>query len=533
MLVLAPPDGRGVRAHQSLLARSMTKDIVWYNCNIVWEAKFIVFHTICVIPSRRPMLDCMQSQGKETVMKEKRVSWCPDLSDFTGPKYRAIVSAMQKDIQSGALPPGTRMPTQRDLAWELQVNLSTVTEAFREATRLRLITGEVGRGTYVLPGNSAAQLYATSRIQQENVIDLSTIIPARAFTNEEIRRSFDALLARDDLADMMDYHGADLTQRCRSAVSQLYEARGFHPRQMNIFPCAGAQAALFAALQMVAKPDLPVLVEELTFPGMKVAARQMGLRLVPVAMDRHGILPEDLDRAARASGAHILVVSPILQNPTGATMTRQRRNDIAELAEKLDLLVIEEDVYGGFSKEPPLSLQLAGRAILVGGLSKLVAPGPRFGFVIMTLEAEEYAPVELNFTIDELVHITSWMTAPIMLELACHWIEGGEIDTHMEMQRQEARVRQSLVRRKLGLPPLGRAPAAPHLWIPAGLQGVFPDHSGEQLAARARASGVEVVSASTFCAGRMLSDGVRLCVTAPLNRADLTEACKRLAKAWQ
>ncbi|TLP43841.1 PLP-dependent aminotransferase family protein [Cohaesibacter sp. CAU 1516] len=505
------------------LAKSMTKDIVWDNLYIVWDAMIIVCHTI----------KATIWKGETGVpMKDKQAKWCPELGDFAGPKYRAIVAAMQRDIQSGALPPGTRLPTQRDLAWSLQVNLSTVTEAFREATRLRLITGEVGRGTYVLPGNDAVQLYAIDKGGNHDTIDLSTIVPARAFSSEDLRQSFATLLARDNLSDIMDYPTPDLMQRCRSAIGQFYQPRGFHPRQSDMFPCAGAQAALFAALQWIAKPDLPVLVEELTFPGMKIAARQMGLRLVPVAMDEKGILPADLDRAARASGARTLVISPILQNPTGATMDADRRAAIVALAEKLDLLVIEEDVYGGFTKEPPLSLQLAGRSILVGGLSKLVAPGPRFGFVIPMLEGNEARLPEQNFAIDELVHVTSWMAAPIMLELCCHWIESGEINRHMEWQRQEARTRQSLVRRKLGLPPLGRKPAAPHLWIGAGKDSPFAGLSGDQAAAKARAAGVEIVPASTFCAGRMLSDGIRLCATSPRDRADVTEACKRLRKAW-
>lgn len=465
-------------------------------------------------------------------MKDKQADWCPDLADYSGPKYRAIVAAMQRDIQNGTLPPGTRLPTQRDLAWSLKVNLSTVTEAFREATRLRLITGEVGRGTYILPGNDAVQLYAIDKSANSDVIDLSTIVPAPAFTSDDIRKSFSALLARDNLFEIMDYPTPDLMQRCRRAIGQFYQPRGFHPRQSDMFPCAGAQAALFAALQWIAKPDLPVLVEDLTFPGMKIAARQMGLRLVPVAMDEKGILPNDLDRAARASGSKVLVVSPILQNPTGATMDAKRRADIVALAEKLDLLVIEEDVYGGFTKEPPLSLQLAGRSILVGGLSKLVAPGPRFGFVIPMLDGNEERLPEQNFAIDELVHVTSWMAAPIMLELCCHWIESGEIERHMDWQRQEARTRQSLVRRKLGLPPLGRKPAAPHLWIGAGEESPFGALTGEQASAKARAAGVEIVPASIFCSGRMMSDGVRLCATSPRDRAELTEACKRLSKAW-
>ncbi|WP_319498667.1 PLP-dependent aminotransferase family protein [uncultured Cohaesibacter sp.] len=465
-------------------------------------------------------------------MKETKVSWCPDLTGHDGPIYRAIVEAMQRDIRTGTLPEGSRLPTQRDLAWALNVNLSTVTEAFREATRLRLIAGEVGRGTYVLPVNTATSLYAIDRPHAENAIDLSTIKPVQGFSREDVQSRFAALLQRQNLVDVMDYHAPSLIGRCRAAVVKLCQSRGFHPPADRIFPCAGAQAALFAALQMIAKPDLPVLVEELTFPGMKVAAKQMGLRLVPVGMDKKGILPEDLDRASRASGARTLVLSPILQNPTGTTMDRQRRADIVEMAEKLDLLVIEEDVYGGFSGQPPLSLQLAGRSILVGGLSKLVAPGLRFGYIIVTFDADSPRSRLMNFATDELVHVTSWMTAPIMLELVCDWIESGAVDEQMEWQRQEARARQSLVRRRLGLPALGRNPAAPHLWVSTDEGSPYEGRTGEQLASLARAAGVDLVSASTFCAGRMLSDGVRICVTAPRDRADLAEACKRLVQAW-
>ena len=136
------------------------------------------------------------SKPDEATMKDKQADWCPDLADYSGPKYRALVAAMQRDIQNGTLPPGTKLPTQRDLAWSLKVNLSTVTEAFREATRLRLITGEVGRGTYILPGNDAVQLYAIDKSAKSDVIDLSTIVPAPAFTSDDIRKSFSALLSR-------------------------------------------------------------------------------------------------------------------------------------------------------------------------------------------------------------------------------------------------------------------------------------------------------------------------------------------------
>ncbi|MCV6547933.1 MAG: PLP-dependent aminotransferase family protein [Cohaesibacter sp.] len=466
-------------------------------------------------------------------MTNNKTKWCPDLSCFKGPKYRAIVQAMEQDIQQGLLRPGDKMPTQRDLAWSLGLNLSTVTDAYREATRKHLIAGEVGRGTFILASAVEAQLYAPGSARSDegagDVIDLSTNIPARALQDKDVREALQTLMQSENLAQLMEYHSPSLLQRCRQAIAHFYQPRGFHPRTSDIFPCAGAQAALYAALQMITKPDMAILVEEFTFPGMKVTARQLGLRLIPVAMDEEGLIPDDLDRAARASGARILVASPILQNPTGASMGPSRRRAIANSIEQLDLTLVEEDVYGAFTTDPPLSLHLAGRALLVGGFSKLVAPGPRFGFVISMLDEARLS----GLSADELVHTTSWMTAPLMLALACQWVETGTAEEHMDWQRQEARGRQIMVRRKLAnvmqVPALGKAPAAPHLWINV----TDTMSSGDQLAAKARAHGVEVVPASTFCAGRMQRDGLRLCLTAPLGRASLTEACQRLTKAWR
>ncbi|HAT87371.1 MAG TPA: hypothetical protein DCS30_16310, partial [Rhizobiales bacterium] len=233
------------------------------------------------------VVNCTQREtGGKCVVDQKGI-WSPDLSPYSGPKYRAIVQALEDDVAQGLLQPGDKMPTQRDLAWDLGVNLSTVTDAYREATRKHLIAGEVGRGTFVLASAVEAQLYSPghgrSGLEGGDAIDLSTNIPARALQENDVRQALHDLMETENLAELMDYHSPALLQRCRKAIIQFYQSRGFHPRAGDIFPCAGAQAALYAALQMITKPDTAVLVEEFTFPGMKATARQLGLRLIPVA----------------------------------------------------------------------------------------------------------------------------------------------------------------------------------------------------------------------------------------------------------
>jgi len=75
--------------------------------------------------------------------------WIPDLSQLQGPKYRVLTDALRVDITSGALPPGTRLPTVRELAWRLSVTPGTVARAYQAATTEGLLQATVGRGTFV------------------------------------------------------------------------------------------------------------------------------------------------------------------------------------------------------------------------------------------------------------------------------------------------------------------------------------------------------------------------------------------------
>src|ERR1700712_5214750 len=75
--------------------------------------------------------------------------WCPDLTDRQRPRYLAIVNALASDIASGRIAEGTRLPAQRELANRLSLSVGTVTKAYSEAERQGLVSGEIGRGTYV------------------------------------------------------------------------------------------------------------------------------------------------------------------------------------------------------------------------------------------------------------------------------------------------------------------------------------------------------------------------------------------------
>ncbi|OLS59482.1 hypothetical protein PSEMO_54490 [Pseudomonas putida] len=85
--------------------------------------------------------------------------WTPTLPDDGQPRYLALVEAIARAIEYGELKVGERLPPQRRLAWALGLNPSTTQQAYREAAARHLVSGEVGRGTYVLAGSKEATLF--------------------------------------------------------------------------------------------------------------------------------------------------------------------------------------------------------------------------------------------------------------------------------------------------------------------------------------------------------------------------------------
>ncbi|PLX36085.1 MAG: PLP-dependent aminotransferase family protein [Hyphomicrobiales bacterium] len=445
-------------------------------------------------------------------MADGGAGWIPEIAERSGPRYRAIVDAIAEAIETGALRPGDRLPTHRDMAWHLGVNVSTITEAYREAARRHLVVGEVGRGTYVRAGSLEAGLFALAASAERAPVDLSTNVPAENHTAPGVEEAL-ADLARDGgLAGALAYPGAVLLERARAAAATMLASRGVDPKSGVVHLVAGAQQALLATLMCLVGPGDKVLVEEMTFPGIKAVARTLGITLIPVAMDQEGMLPDALAREARRSGAKVAVLVPNLQNPTAAVMGNLRRRDIVVTAERLGLMLIEDDVYGALTDHPPLLAEDTDRVVLLSSLSKTAAPGLRFGWIA--------GPAARLAPLDPEAHATTWMMSPLTLMLACRLIEDGRVDERTAWQRKEVAARHRLAMRILGGTEPESAPALHH-WLPLA--------DGDAVARRAHDHGVSVVPASTFTVGRGSFDGIRICLTAPPTRAVLRGALTTLS----
>jgi 2-aminoadipate transaminase len=161
----------------------------------------------------------------------------------------------------------------------------------------------------------------------------------------------------------------------------------------TVLIATGGTGALHAVSSVLLDPDALVLVESPTYDPGVTAFRNHGATVVEVESDQCGILPDALDHALTRYDVSFIYLLPTFQNPTGRTMTTQRRTHVAEIILRHGALVVEDDVYADlrFCGEalPPISSLLPDQAVYITSLSKALGPAMRIGIASMPTELLE------------------------------------------------------------------------------------------------------------------------------------------------
>lgn len=432
-----------------------------------------------------------------------------------------IARALEAMIREDRLPPGTRLPTHRELAYRHGVALNTATRAMRMLEERGLVVGEVGRGSYVrAPGRPDNE---SLRIEPDgpSVIDLSgNILPLPGLA-ERFESAAVAVLRRqrEDLATYQPHAGRHEDRA--AAAAWLARRDGLPDDPGRVVVCAGAQHAVMVALMATARAGDTVAVETLTWPGVKALAAALRIELVGVPLDAGGLGTEALRRLLTRRRIAALYCMPDLQNPTAAVLTARRRERVAALARRFDFAIIEDDAYGFLTapEHPPLAALAPERTWYVRSTSKAMLPSLRAAWLLVPPGRDRQAA--------DLIRATVWMAPPIGAAVASLWVADGTAAALEADKRKEAEIRQRMAAAAL---PAGWAcstnPRSMHLWLklPKGLRAA-------EAAAAALEAGVRVVPGQAF-AVRGAPNAVRLALGRPLRRDDLATALKRLAGAW-
>jgi DNA-binding transcriptional MocR family regulator len=304
-------------------------------------------------------------------------------------EYLKLADAVAAEIASGALKTGDRLPPQRSFAYDRKIAVSTASRVYTELLRRGLVVGEVGRGTFI-SGEARGGITASTEPRGAR-IDLEFNYPLLPKQSALIAKSLEGLNRPDALDTALRQATSIGTQTARNIAADYLsrQNRDWSPKAEQMVFTANGRQCIAAALAAVVPPGGRCGVEALTYPFIKGIAARLGVALVPLAMDEHGVRPDAVQKAHREAHLSALYVQPIIQNPLGMTMPPSRRADLLRVVEKLDLTIIEDMVYGFLDDEPPLAALAPDRCVVLDSLSKKVAPGLSLGFVVPPLRLRE------------------------------------------------------------------------------------------------------------------------------------------------
>jgi DNA-binding transcriptional MocR family regulator len=440
--------------------------------------------------------------------------WLPALADTDGPLYLAFVQALENDVQSGVLKPGARLLPQREMANHLGLSVGTISRAYAEAETRGLISGEVGRGTFV----QRRRLPADTKPAAPSTINLALNVPPSTGEDELIVSVLSEILADGALNPLLGYLPHQGLASHREIIAGWLTALGISADVSNLFVTHGGQHALSIALNMVAAPKDVVLTERFTYSGMIALSAQNGYRLHGVDGDDEGLLPDALDRAFAETGARVLFAMPSLQTPIGTVMTQTRRRQIADVVEKHDAFFLEDDVYAFLFASPPqpVSGLIPDRSFYVTSFAKCLAPGLRIGAMIVP---ERFRDRSIN-----AVRATGWMASPIMAEMVARLIHSGDLLRQVAAKRAAAARRNAIADRVLGawLAPMAGT-AGFHRWLP-----IPPGRTMIALVTQAAQAGITIAPPGALQQVDRGTLGIRLCLGYPATDAILEKALLEL-----
>ncbi|RWP43878.1 MAG: PLP-dependent aminotransferase family protein [Mesorhizobium sp.] len=446
-------------------------------------------------------------------------NWLPDLSAGSGPLYQRLADSIETDIDRGLIAAGAKLPPQRDLAYDIGTTVGTVGRAYQLLRERGLVSGEVGRGTYVLGRHDTKTDLLAPDPQVEGTRYIDAPRGKLRFDSTAAPDTGQGAIVADVLSRTAQEHPYEISSYTRDFPNRWVEAgcswlsrNSFRPSPDGIVPTLGTHAAVMAAIAALTTPGDYIVFEHLTYSQISRSAGLIGRRTALVTSDAEGLDPEDFERVCAQKHPKMMFLMPTAQNPTLVTLSATRREAIARVAREYNVILIEDDLYGDLTDDPtPLLAEYAPeRTIVAGGLSKSVAAGVRGGWLA--------CPPAYRHRI-RVAHKMLTGGLPFLLAEVCsRLVLSGQASEMRKRSIVEINARVAIVRETLAGFDFKAVDNVPFVWLTLPdpwLSGTFKNACLEH--------GVLIDDEDEFKAGRseQVFHGVRFGVSQPERRKDI------------
>jgi len=355
------------------------------------------------------------------------------------PIYRQVFQQLKDSISAGRLPKGSRLPATRELAGLLGLNRTTISAAYEMLESEGLISGQVGRGSFVTggthtetrgidwkalltPGASAPPPSAASR----EAISFASSRPSELlFPTDEFRLSCEEVIGGAGVASILQLGSPGGYSPLRQRLIAEARHEGVMGPGDDLIVTSGCQQALDLLQRALVRPGDTVAVEDPVYPGVKNLFLGAGAHLTGVRMGPDGIDLDDLRRVLERERPKLLIVTPDFQNPTGATMPAVSRKELVQMARAAGVALIENGSYSDLRYEGhPIPAIKTEDTILLRSYSKIAFPGLRVGWAI--------GPHAVIARMIEAKQLSDLHTDQLSQAVLLRFAESGRLEAHRQ-----------------------------------------------------------------------------------------------------
>jgi 2-aminoadipate transaminase len=364
---------------------------------------------------------------------------------------------------------------------------------------------------------------------QPHIISLAGGLPAPdTFDVAGLRTAFEEVLSGPDAIRALQYSTTEGDPALRQRLAAYMSTCGLEVSGDDILVTTGSQQALGLVASALCDPGDTILVEDPTYLAALQTFQLADLKAQAIPSDDEGPDPAALIESAKATGAKVAYLIPTFQNPTGRTLSAERRAALAEAAATAGLWIVEDDPYSALRLEgEPVDLLAAqpaarDRTIVIQTLSKVLSPGLRIGYL--------RAPAALRGPLAVAKQAADLHTSTVAQLAAERWLATHDLGEHIAGLAAHYRPRRDALLTALQ----EHLPAGAKLTSPEG--GLFiwvelpAGHDAEAILARAIANGVAFVPGKYFYAGEAKRETLRVSF-ATATPAELAEGAARLGAA--
>lgn len=316
------------------------------------------------------------------------------------PLYRQLYEYFRQAIEAGQMRKGERLPATRELAGSLGLNRTTVSAAYELLESEGLITGQVGRGSFVAgtPAEPGGLDWSGLLVRSETAfppappagpvsISFAASRPSeRLFPLEALAESCREALAGDG-ASILQLGSPGGYEPLRRYLLDKAQQEGVARPGDDLIITSGCQQALDLIRRVLLAAGDRVAVEDPVYPGLRNLFLDAGVRLIGVPMQETGFELGHLERVLNEQRPKLVVVTPNFQNPTGATAPHSARLELLRMVRRAGAVLVENDIYGAlrYSGEAIADIKAmdeTGDTVLLRSFSKVAFPGLRVGWAI-------------------------------------------------------------------------------------------------------------------------------------------------------